>query len=61
MMKGFDKNEGLFVKGLDNALSAINIQRQAYFGGSFIGNHVHKVLQVRLSQIIMMTVNTYLF
>ena len=28
------------------ALKSFNVERQAYHGGSFIGNHVHKALQV---------------
>jgi hypothetical protein len=44
--KGFDREDGIFVKSLDNALSKFNVERQAYHGGSFIGNHIHRTLKV---------------
>ena len=44
--KGFERDEGVFVKALDQALSSFNVERQAYHGGSFIGNHIHKALKV---------------
>ncbi|KAL5510748.1 hypothetical protein EMCRGX_G006349 [Ephydatia muelleri] len=44
--KGFNEKEGPFVKRLDSALQEIGVQRQQYFGGAFIGNHVHKALKV---------------
>ena len=44
--KGFTKNQGPFVKGLDEALSSFNVHRQAYYGGTFVGNHVHASLKV---------------
>ena len=31
-----------FVKRLDYALQEIGVQRQQYFGGAFVGTHVHK-------------------
>ena len=43
--KGFHK-EGPFVKGLDRALASFNVQRQAYYSGTFVGNHVHRTLKV---------------
>ncbi len=39
--KGFEKVEGPFVQGLDTALASFNVARQAYYSGTFIGNHVH--------------------
>ena len=42
--KGFEKSEGPFVRSLDKALGAMNVHRQAYYGGTFIGNHVHKCM-----------------
>lgn len=45
--KGFQKNEGPFVKGLDTALASFNVQRQAYYSGTFVGNHVDRCLAVR--------------
>ena len=40
--------DGPFVKGLDEALQSFKVQRQQYFGGVFVGNHIHKTLQVRI-------------
>ncbi|KAL5502872.1 hypothetical protein EMCRGX_G009717 [Ephydatia muelleri] len=31
---------------LDSALQLIGVQRQQYFGGAFVGNHVHKALKL---------------
>ncbi|KAL5466669.1 hypothetical protein EMCRGX_G030813 [Ephydatia muelleri] len=39
-------NEGPFVKELDMALQSIGVHRQQYFGGNFVGNHVHKTLKL---------------
>ena len=44
--KGFSKKEGPFVKALDDALQSVGVHRQQYFGGAFVGNHVHKALKV---------------
>lgn len=44
--KGFERDEGVFVRALDQALSSFSVERQAYHGGSFIGNHIHKALKV---------------
>ena len=44
--KGFHRNYGIFVKSLDKALASFNVERQAYHGGSFIGNHIHRALKV---------------
>ena len=43
---GFSTSDGVFVKALDVALSSFNVQRQAYYGGTFVGNHVHSALEV---------------
>ena len=42
----FQQHDGPCVRSLDEALKKINVQRQAYFGGTFVGNHVQKCLQV---------------
>ena len=34
------------MKALDSALASFNVQRQAYYGGTFVGNHVHRCLKV---------------
>jgi len=46
LKKGFAVSEGPFVIGVEAVLQSLNVQRQQYHGGAFIGNHVHKVLQV---------------
>ena len=38
--------DGPFVKALDKALKSFHVDRQPYFGGTFIGNHVHLCLKV---------------
>eukprot|EP00731_Ephydatia_muelleri_P032533 Em0024g77a len=43
--KGFSIKEGPFVKALDDALQSIGVHRQQYFGGAFVGNHVHQALK----------------
>ena len=40
--------EGPITQSLDEALQRINVQRQAFHGRSFVGNHVHKCLKVIL-------------
>ena len=45
-MKGFSLSDGPFIKGLDNALKTFNVHREQYYGGIFVGNHIHKTLQV---------------
>lgn len=44
--KKFRKDEGPFVRALDKALQSFRVQRQAYYSGTFIGNHVHSSLKV---------------
>ncbi|XP_064399209.1 uncharacterized protein LOC135345702 [Halichondria panicea] len=39
--KLFKREDGPFVKALDIALDGFNVRRQAYYGGTFVGNHVH--------------------
>ena len=45
--KDFKMEEGPFIKGLDQALKSFHVQREAYYGGTFIGNHIHKCLKVK--------------
>ena len=47
-MQQFQKEEGPFVRCLDEALSSFNVERQAYYSGSFIGNHVNRTLKASL-------------
>lgn len=44
--KGFEKSDGPFVKALDKALASFNVERQAYYSGTFVGNHIHRCLMV---------------
>ena len=44
----FKKENGPFFKSLDLALATLHVERQTYHGGTFVGNHVHKMLQVIL-------------
>lgn len=46
LRKGFKKEDGPFVRGLDTALHSFNVERQTYYGGTFVGNHVHRSLKV---------------
>ena len=47
-LKGdFDFSKGVLYSTLDKSLQMLRIKRQAYQGGTFVGNHVHKLLQVR--------------
>ena len=45
--KEFAVHDGPFVKGLDSAFQSFRVHRQQYFGGTFVGNHIHKALKVR--------------
>ena len=40
-------DEGPFCQALDKALGALDVDRQAYYGGTFNGNQAHKCLKVR--------------
>ena len=40
------KADGPCVQKLDETLCEMHVERQAYHGKSFVGNHVHKMLQV---------------
>ena len=48
MEKGFRLTDGPFVKGLDNALKSFGVHREQYYGGIFVGNHIHRTLQVQV-------------
>jgi hypothetical protein len=52
MRKGFNKEEGPFVRALDRALSSFNVERQAYYSGTFVGNHVHRTLKVQYTYMV---------
>ena len=40
------KGAGPLVKRLDELLCPLHVQRQAYHGKSFVGNHINKMLKV---------------
>ncbi|KAL5516725.1 hypothetical protein EMCRGX_G002131 [Ephydatia muelleri] len=42
--KEFALHDDPFVKELDEAIQSFKVQRQQYFGGVFVGNHIHKTL-----------------
>ena len=44
--KEFVARDGPFVQTVEDALQNCGVQRQAYHGGSFVGNHVHACLKV---------------
>ena len=46
--KKFSRSDGPFVKSLDRVLSSFHVERQAYYGGTFVGNHVHSCLKVSI-------------
>ena len=50
--KKFSRSDGPLVKNLDQVLSSFHVQRQAYYGGTFVGNHVHSCLKVHTSALM---------
>ena len=44
--EGYKKSHGPFFISIGESLSQLHIHRQAYHGATFVGNHVHKMLQV---------------
>ncbi len=44
--EGFPAEDGPFIHALDDALKGMHVHRQAYYGGTFTGNHAHKCLKV---------------
>ena len=61
LAQGFKLEEGPFNQGLDRALKSFKVEREAYYGGTFIGNHVNKCLKVNPSFLITMKVTTFIF
>ena len=43
----FKKTDGPFFRTLECTLASLHVERQAYHGGTFVGNHVHKLVQVK--------------
>ena len=46
---GFDMDDGPFCLALDKVLATFKVFREAYYGGTFTGNHAHKCPQVCVS------------
>ena len=44
--KGYPTEEGPIIRQLEKTLREFNVARQAYYGGTFVGNHVHRSLKV---------------
>ena len=44
--KKFSRSDGPFVK---NQALSFHVERQAYYGGTFVGNHVHSCLKVHIT------------
>ena len=42
----FKLEDGQFIKALEAVLDCINVHREAYYGGTFTGNHANKCLKV---------------
>ena len=45
-LAAFEKSDATLTKQLDVVLKQMNVERQAYHGKSFIGNHVHTCCKV---------------
>ena len=41
------------MKALEQALASFHVQRQAYYSGTFVGNHVHHALKVNIPQLLL--------
>ena len=55
----FRHKDGPFFQSLDCALATLHVERQAYHGGTFVGNHVHKLLKVLHKSFDVLTINLY--
>ena len=42
----FTQSDGPFVRAIDQALASFHVHRQAYYSGTFVGNHMHSCLKV---------------
>ena len=42
--------DGPFLASVNTSLGALHVERQAYHGATFVGNHVHKLLQVHVTK-----------
>ncbi len=50
--KGFSLKNGPFITALNASLQEFKVATQAYYGGTFVGNHVHKCLQVKNNHLL---------
>ena len=55
----FAAKDGPFMQALEDALKCCGVNKQAYHGGSFIGNHVHKCLTVNTSNVNARSIRVY--
>ena len=46
IVKKFRRSDGPFFCTLQISLNELDVSKQAYQGGTFIGNHAHKLLKV---------------
>ena len=42
----FKKRDGPFFRSLEESMAKLHVERQAFRGATFVGNHVHKLLKV---------------
>ena len=47
--KGFKPSDGPYFQSLSWTLTSLKVERQAYQGGTFVGNYVNKLLKGKLS------------
>lgn len=47
-LKPTEVKQGPCVANLDVTLKHLKVDRKAYHGGAFVGNHVNKLLKVKL-------------
>ena len=40
------QSDGPFYSTLESSLQELDVRRQAYQGGTFVGNHIHKLIKV---------------
>ena len=56
--KKFSRSDGPFVKNLDKLLSSFHVERQAYYGGIFVGESRPQLLEGTHNGIDKVTINT---
>ena len=53
----FSLDDGPFIKSVKSCLDLLGVCQQPYYGGIFVGNHVHKILQVCAQKQIMHSIH----